>query len=70
MTSLELQVDRQPVRPEGIFFTRVMRFFAVRRQRRAQHRALQDLAAFSPHLLNDLGITQADIGDMKVEFLK
>jgi uncharacterized protein YjiS (DUF1127 family) len=61
MTILDLQLDRPAVRSEGRFFARLLGFFATRRQRRAQLLALNDLAAFSPHLLNDLGITRADI---------
>jgi uncharacterized protein YjiS (DUF1127 family) len=61
MTILELQFDRPAVHAEGQLFGRLLSFLAIRRQRRAQRLALRDLVAFSPYLLDDLGITPADI---------
>lgn len=61
MTILELQFYRPAVHADGQFFGRLLIFFAIRRQRRAQRLALRDLVAFSPFLLDDLGITLADI---------
>ncbi len=64
MASIELDIGlATPVAaaPRPALGARLAAILAGWRARRAQHRALQDLVAFSPHLLNDLGITQADI---------
>ena len=61
MTSLELQIDHTARRNDGQLFTGLAAALARWKHRRAQRLALQDLVAFSPHLLNDLGITPGDI---------
>ena len=61
MTSLELQLDEAVHRTDRRLFAGAAAALARWRHRRAQRLALQDLVAFSPHLLNDLGITPGDI---------
>ena len=65
MTSLELQLNDAVRRTDGGFLARVLGAFTGWKRRRAQRLALQDLAAFSPYLLNDLGITPGDIAALE-----
>jgi len=65
MTSLELQLNDAARRTDGRFLAWVLGAFTGWKRRRAQRLALQDLAAFSPYLLNDLGITPGDIAALE-----
>jgi uncharacterized protein YjiS (DUF1127 family) len=64
MTSIGLDIGlaepRQAARRPTLG-AKLAAIYADWKTRRARRLALQDLMAFSPHLLNDLGITQADI---------
>jgi uncharacterized protein YjiS (DUF1127 family) len=61
MTILALQLDRPAPRARTGFFAQLSAAIVASHRQRAQRLALNDLMAFSPHLLNDLGITPADI---------
>lgn len=64
MTSIELDIGltapRQATRRSSLGAW-LAGFIAGWRKRRAQRLALQDLVAFSPYMLDDLGITADDV---------
>ena len=59
MTTIDLNIGLRPQSQPLIL--RLAGLVGRLRQRRAQQLALRDLVAFSPYLLDDLGITPGDI---------